>query len=69
MLSATGAGLTFLPLTAAQVGDGWTTVTDDAVWLSGYGQIERVKVATDQIDATYKVHAEVTKVGIGFGSV
>jgi hypothetical protein len=65
----TVAGLTFLPLQFEQISDGWVTVTDNAVWLSGYGQIERVNVATNQIDATYKVHSGVTKVGIGFGSV
>jgi hypothetical protein len=65
----TGAGLTFLPLTPEQKGDGWVTVTDDAVWLSGDGQINRVNVATNQIEATYITYPGITKVGIGFGSV
>lgn len=65
----TGAGLTFLPLRREQSGDAWVTVTDDAVWLSGDGQINRVNVATNQIEATYLTYPGITKVGIGFGSV
>jgi len=68
----TGVGLTFLPLSNAQnsaVGFP-PAVTDDAVWVAGEGQIERVDVATNQIDATYKISVEdETRLGIGFGSL
>ena len=59
-----------MPLGILQVGEGELAVTDDAVWLGGIRQIERVNVATNQIVATYKVSfPEYTKVSVGFGSV
>jgi hypothetical protein len=65
----TGAGLTLLLLSAEQLGS--VAVTDNAVWLGGYGQINRVNVATNQIDATYMVqqHGALIIVRVGFGSV
>jgi hypothetical protein len=60
----TGAGLSFLQM---QVGS--IAVTDDAIWVSGYGQINRVNVATNQIDATYKVLSGTPLVRIGLGSI
>ena len=65
----TGAGLTFLPLSPAQSGDGFIAVTDEAVWLAGNGQINRVNVATNQIDATYSTASGRLKIGVDFGSV
>ena len=65
----TGTGLTFLSLTSDQGGDGFIAVTDEAVWVTGTGQINRVNVATNQIDATYATDPGRLKIGIGFGSV
>ena len=62
--SNTGAGLSFLK---TQVGS--IAVTDDAIWVSGNGQINRVNVATNQIDATYKLGAGTPIVRIGLGSI
>ena len=65
----TGAGLTFLSMARVQM-SGFLVVTEQVVWVSGYGQIERVNVATNQIDAIYKtVPGAAGKLGIGFGSV
>ena len=65
----TGTELTFLPLTPDQSGNGFIAVTDYAVWLAGDSQINRVNVATNQIDATYATDRGRLKIGIGFGSV
>lgn len=66
----TGAGLTFLLLSPEQSGDGFLAVTDEAVWFGGYGQINRMNVATNQIDATYITDpGTIIHLGIGFGSV
>ena len=50
---------------------GWASfaVTNDAIWLAGEGQINRVNVATNQIDATYATEPGGTYICIGFGSV
>ena len=64
----TGAGLTFLPLSAPQLGT--IAVTDNAVWVAGSSQINRVNVATNQIDATYVTDpGAIQCIVIGFGSV
>jgi streptogramin lyase len=66
----TGAGVTFLALSPDQLGDNFTTVTDEAVWLGGLGQINRVNVVTNQIDATYTTKQRGNiHLAIGFGSV
>ena len=66
----TGVGLTYLPLDANQMGNGFFAVTDNAVWLAGDGQINRVNVATNQIDETYTTaYTGRAKIGVGFGSV
>ena len=65
----TDTGLTFLPLSPAQAGDCCIAVSDKAVWLSGSGQINRVNVATNQIDATYSTASGRLKIGVGLGSV
>jgi streptogramin lyase len=66
----TGAGLTFLPLTPEQQGDAFLAVTDEAIWFGGLGQINRVNVATNQIDATYTTDpGSIIHLAIGFGSV
>lgn len=66
----TGAGLTFLPLSPEQQGDAIVAVADDAVWVGGLGQINRVNVATNQIDKTYKTDTEnIIDLAVGFGSV
>ncbi len=67
----TGAGLTFLPLTPGQAGDGFLTVTDEAVWFGGWSRISRLNVATNQIDATYYIEpgGSIIHIEIGFGSV
>ena len=44
-------------------------VTDEAVWFGGNGQINRVNIATNQIDATFTTAPGWLKIGIGFGSV
>ena len=65
-----GRGLTFLPLTPEQAGDGFLDVTDEAVWLGGLGQVNRVSVATGRIDATYATDPGTTiHPTVGFGSV
>lgn len=66
----TGAGLTFLPLSSEQLGDNFNAVSDDAVWLGGLSQINRVNVTTNQIDATYTTDLVGSNhLAIGFGSV
>src|SRR5262249_48590340 len=66
----TGTGASFLPLSPEQIGDGFFSVTDKAIWIAGDGQIEKVNVATNQIEATYQTHDKGTAfVGIGFDSV
>lgn len=64
-----GAGLTFLPWSADQDGDGPITVTDEAVWYGAGGHIYRINVATNQIDATYATAPGIIHLAIGFGSV
>ena len=66
----TGAGLTFLPLSAEQIGNYSVAASDSSVWVTGVGQIEQINVSTNQVVATYKTHDRgVTYIGIGFGSV
>ena len=66
----TGAGLTFLPLTPEQQGDAFLAVSDQAIWFGGLGQINRLNVATNQIDATYITDpGTIIHLAIGFGSV
>ena len=66
----TGAGLTFLPLTPEQQGDAFLAVSDQAIWFGGLGQIDRLNVATNQIDATYITDpGTIIHLAIGFGSV
>ena len=65
----TGRGLTFLPLDPFQAGEGFIAVTDEAVWVAGDGQINRVDVATNTIDTTYKTQPGRLKLAIGFGSI
>ena len=39
-------------------------------WVAGFGQIERVNIATNQVDATYTTHDRgISFIGVGFGSV
>jgi hypothetical protein len=64
-----GAGLTFLPWSPDQSGDGAITVTDEAVWYGAGGHIYRINVATNQIDATYTTAPGIIHLAIGFGSV
>ena len=62
------AGLTFLPLDSKQGGP--IAVGDDAVWVAGDGQINRVNVAINQIDATFTTDpGAIQGIVIGFGSV
>ncbi len=63
----TGAGLTFLPWSQSR--DGALAITDEAVWLGANGQIYRVNVATNQIDATYTTAPGIIHMAIGFDSV
>ena len=64
-----GAGLTFLPWSPDQSGDGSITVTDEAVWYGAEGHLYRIDVATNQIDATYPTATGIIHLAIGFGSV
>jgi hypothetical protein len=64
-----GAGLTFLPYSPDQNGDGRPSITDDAVWYAAGGHIYRINVATNQIDATYATEPGIIHLAIGFGSV
>ena len=65
----TDRGVAFLPLAPEQAGDFFNAVTDEAVWLGGSGEINRVDVATNQIVATYPTARGRLKIGIEFGSV
>jgi streptogramin lyase len=65
----TGAGLTFLPLSPEQAGDGFIAVTDETVWLAGSREINRVNIATNQIDANFMADPGRLKVGVAYGSV
>jgi DNA-binding beta-propeller fold protein YncE len=66
----TGTGLTFLPLIPDQSGDGFIAISDEAAWIGGLGQINRVNIATNKIDATYKTDpGAIIHLGIGFGSI
>jgi streptogramin lyase len=66
----TGVGVAFLPLNQDQSGDGFIAVSDESIWFGGNGQINRVNVATNQIDATYRTDpGTIIHVGLGFGSV
>jgi len=63
----TGVGLTLLP---AVRGDISIAVTDDALWVvDNQGLLSRVNVATNQIDATYKVSPGASRVVVGLGSL
>jgi hypothetical protein len=65
-----GVGLTFLSLTEEQTGTAYTRVTDEAVWIAGIGQINRVDVASNRIDATYMTSpGRADFIAIGFGSI
>jgi streptogramin lyase len=64
-----GAGLTFLPWSADQNGDGPLTITDDAVWYGAGGHIYRIDIGTNEIDATYTTEPGIVHLAIGFGSV
>jgi hypothetical protein len=64
-----GEGLTFLPWSPDQSGDGHATVTDEAVWYGADGHLYRIDVATNKIDATYTILPGIIHVAIGFGSV
>lgn len=64
-----GAGLTFLPWSPDQNGDGRLSITDDALWYGAGGHIYRINVATNQIDATYPTATGIVHLAIGFGSV
>jgi hypothetical protein len=67
---STGAGLTFLPLSAEQVGNYSVATSDSSVWVTGVGQIEQINVSTNQVVATYKTHDKgLAYIGIGFGSL
>ena len=64
------SGLAFLPLTPEQAGSGYIAVTDESVWLGGSGQINRVNVVTNRVDATYLTDpGTIIQVAFGFGSV
>lgn len=63
----TGSGL---PLLSGVRGDSLLAVTKDAIWVAEeQGVLSRVNVATNQIDATYKVSPGVTKVVVGLDSL
>jgi hypothetical protein len=48
----------------------YPTVTSDAVWLSGYSQIDRFNPKTNQIEETYKLkQGGIWRLGAGFGSI
>jgi len=66
-----GVGSTFLPISPAQAQDvdGFNGVTDEAVWMAGSGEINRVDIATNTIDATYQTAPGRLRVGVAFGSV
>ena len=61
----TGVGVTLVPDITGAI-----AVTDDAVWVgSNDGQLYRVNVATNKVDATYKFPAHMTGLAAGFGSL
>jgi virginiamycin B lyase len=61
----TGVGLTLAPNIS-----GALAVTDDAVWVGNFdGQLYRVNVATNKVDATYEFPAQMTYLATGFGSL
>lgn len=63
----TGIGLILL---STVHGDSPLAVTEDAIWVADeQGLLSRVNVATNQIDATYKVAPGVTKVVVGLDSL
>jgi streptogramin lyase len=64
-----GVGSAFLPLSPGHAGDGFNAVTDEAVWLAGSEEINRVDVASNRIVATYPTAPGRLKIGVAFGSV
>ena len=63
----TGVGLTLLPAIRDDIS---IAVTDDALWVvDNQGLLSRVNVATNQIDATYKVRPGASRVVVGLGSL
>lgn len=61
----TGVGLTLQPKTRGAI-----AVTNDAVWVADYaGHLSRMNIATNEIDATYKISPGATRVVTGLGSV
>jgi len=64
----TGTGVTFLPLKPEQ-STSYLAVTDTAVWLSGLNQLNRVNVATNQVEATYATDLDGSYIAVGFGSL
>jgi len=63
----TGVGLTLLSTISGYVS---IAVTDDALWVADdKGLLSRVNVATNQIDATYKVSPGASRVVVGLGSL
>jgi hypothetical protein len=61
----TGVGLTLIP----DVG-GALAVTDDTVWVGSYdGQLYRIDVAANKVDATYEFPAQMTYLAGGYGSL
>ena len=64
-----GAGLTFLPWGRDQDGDGALSVADEAVWYGAGGQIYRISVDDNAIDAAYPTEPGIIHLGIGFGSI
>jgi hypothetical protein len=66
---STPGSQTAYPQTEEQIGDQTVAFNDESFWLSGYGQITRVHVASNQIDTMFQVHARPNQVGLGFDSV
>jgi streptogramin lyase len=64
-----GAGSAFLALSPAHAGDGFNAVTDEAVWMAGSEEINRVDVASNRVVATYPTAPGRLKIGVAFGSV
>lgn len=63
----TGKGLTLL---ADVIGDIPLAVTDNVVWTAdAKGLLSRVNVATNQVDATYKISPNASRVVTGLGSL
>lgn len=60
-----GVGLTLTPNASGSL-----AITDDAVWVGSYdGQLYRINVATNEVDATYEYPAQMTHLAAGFGSL